>query len=33
MFVGLALDEDNQEELTDQRIEKWVKQIKEELRS
>lgn len=30
MFVGLALDEDNQDELTEQRIEKWVKQVKEE---
>jgi len=29
-FVGLALDEDNQDELTEQRIEKWVKQVKEE---
>jgi len=30
MFVGLALDEDQQEELTNQRIDKWVKQVKEE---
>lgn len=30
-FCGLALDEDNEPELTDERIEKWVKQIKEEL--
>ncbi|WP_331774488.1 flavodoxin [Sulfurospirillum sp. 1612] len=27
-FVGLALDEDNQEELTDERIDRWVAQIK-----
>lgn len=27
-FVGLALDEDNQDELTDDRIEKWCEQIK-----
>lgn len=26
-FIGLALDEDQQPELTDQRIEKWIKQI------
>jgi flavodoxin I len=30
-FVGLALDEDNQPELTDQRIRQWVEQIKSEL--
>lgn len=30
-FVGLAIDEDNQSDLTDKRIEKWVKQLKEEL--
>ncbi|PVX52602.1 flavodoxin I [Balneicella halophila] len=30
-FVGLVIDEDNQSELTDGRIEKWVKQIKEEV--
>lgn len=29
-FVGLALDEDHQPELTEERVEKWVKQIKEE---
>ncbi|OYT16152.1 MAG: hypothetical protein B7C24_09340 [Bacteroidetes bacterium 4572_77] len=29
-FVGLALDEDQQEELSDERIEKWIKQIKAE---
>lgn len=29
-FYGLALDEDNQPELTDERIEKWLLNIKEE---
>jgi flavodoxin I len=29
-FVGLALDADNQPELTDERIEQWVNQIKGE---
>ena len=29
-FLGLALDEDNQPELTDERIETWVEQIIEE---
>jgi flavodoxin I len=29
-FLGLALDEDHQEELTDERIQKWVQQIKKE---
>jgi flavodoxin I len=29
-FVGLALDEDNQSELTDERISQWVKQLKSE---
>lgn len=29
-FVGLALDEDHQPELSEERIEDWVKQIKEE---
>ncbi|MCV6608914.1 MAG: flavodoxin [Campylobacterales bacterium] len=28
-FIGLALDEDNQRELTDSRIEKWCNQIKQ----
>lgn len=28
MFVGLALDEDNQDDLTDSRIQNWVAQIK-----
>lgn len=30
-FIGLPLDVDNQEEMTDERIEKWVAQIKKEL--
>lgn len=30
-FVGLALDEDNQSELTDQRIKAWTTQLKQEL--
>jgi flavodoxin I len=30
MFYGLALDYDNQEELTGERIEKWVAQVKKE---
>jgi flavodoxin I len=29
-FLGLALDEDQQPELTDQRVEQWVKQIVKE---
>lgn len=29
-FVGLALDEDQQDELTEERIQAWVKQIKEQ---
>ncbi|BAU63541.1 flavodoxin FldA [Stanieria sp. NIES-3757] len=29
-FVGLALDEDNQSELTDERINEWVAQLKNE---
>ena len=29
-FVGLALDEDNQPELTDNRIKAWVTQLKKE---
>ncbi len=29
-FVGLALDEDNQSELSDERIKKWVAQLKSE---
>lgn len=27
-FVGLVIDEDNQDDLTDERISKWVEQIK-----
>ena len=27
-FIGLPLDEDNQSNLTERRIEKWVKQLK-----
>lgn len=27
-FVGLALDSDNQDDLTEQRVQKWVEQIK-----
>ncbi len=30
-FVGLALDEDNQEELSDKRISIWVSQIKDQI--
>ncbi len=30
-FVGLALDEDNQFELTDKRLEDWITQLKPEL--
>jgi flavodoxin I len=30
-FVGLAIDEDQQPELTQQRVEQWVAQIKEEM--
>lgn len=30
-FVGLALDEDNQSELTEQRIKAWANQLKREL--
>ncbi len=29
-FVGLALDEDNQSELTDERIQSWTNQLKQE---
>ena len=29
-FVGLALDDDNQPDLTDERIKKWVAQLKTE---
>jgi flavodoxin I len=30
-FYGLAVDHDNQEELTDERIEQWLEQVKEAL--
>ena len=30
MFYGLALDNDQQQELTDERVSKWVEQIKKE---
>lgn len=30
-FVGLVLDEDNQSDLTDQRIENWIKEIKDKI--
>ena len=30
IFYGLCLDEDNQDDLTEERIEKWVKQLKKE---
>lgn len=29
-FVGLAIDEDNQSDLTDKRIKAWVAQLKKE---
>lgn len=31
-FVGLVIDEDSQPKLTKERVERWVQQIKEELR-
>ena len=31
MFYGLAIDEDNQQEHTEERLDKWVKQIKKEV--
>tara|TARA_B100000768_G_scaffold182043_1_gene208771 strand:+ start:784 stop:1302 length:519 start_codon:yes stop_codon:yes gene_type:complete len=31
MFYGLAIDEDNQQEHTEERLDKWVKQIKNEV--
>ena len=31
LFYGLVIDEDNQQDQTDQRIKKWVKQIKNKL--
>ena len=30
-FVGLIIDEDNQSDLTDERIEKWINEIKSEI--
>jgi flavodoxin I len=30
-FIGLAIDEDRQPELTNERVDAWVKQIVEEL--
>ena len=30
-FVGLVLDEDNQDDLTDERIKNWVNEIKEDI--
>lgn len=30
-FVGLVLDEDNQDDLTEQRIENWIAQIKKDI--
>ena len=31
-FYGLALDEDNQMELTEERLKKWIKQVESELK-
>ena len=31
MFCGLSLDEDNQGEMTDERVEEWCKQIMSEV--
>lgn len=31
-FIGLAIDDKNQKELTEERIENWVKQLKEEIK-
>lgn len=30
VFMGLAIDEDNQDELTDERVDQWVEQLKGE---
>ena len=30
VFLGLAIDEDNQDDQTDQRIDKWIEKIKQE---
>jgi flavodoxin I len=32
-FYGLCIDQDNQEELTDNRVNKWVEKVKKELES
>ena len=32
-FIGLVLDEDNQADLTEPRIEKWVEQLKQEIKT
>ena len=32
LFYGLVIDEDNQQEETDWRIKKWVKEIKDVLK-
>jgi flavodoxin I len=32
-FVGLVIDQDNQEDVTEERVEEWVEQIREELLS
>jgi flavodoxin len=32
MFYGLVIDKDNQYEQTEKRIDKWVEQIKKELK-
>ena len=31
MFLGLVIDEDNQDDLTDERLEAWANQIKADL--
>lgn len=31
MFIGLALDEDNQEDLTEERIQSWVEKLQSEI--
>jgi len=31
MFLGLVIDEDNQDDLTDERLESWANQIKGDL--
>ena len=32
-FYGLCIDQDNQEELTEERVSKWVEKVKKELES